>query len=249
MEKTLNTRTLVWAHRGASAYAPENTLPAFQLAVDMHADGVELDVHLSKDRQLIVCHDGRIDRTSNGTGDISAMTLEELRRFNFNNGMESFGFVTVPTLDEVYALLAPTGLSVNVEIKSHHPDVPAMCCDSAAKYGMTDRVTYSSFYHPSLVGIHACDSRIPVAPLHGVEIVYPWLYASSFGALAIHPHLATLNLEPTMIEECHMRGIRVNYWTVDSAEDQRRLAEAGCDALITNKPDLAIATLKEAGLY
>jgi Na+-driven multidrug efflux pump len=91
-EKTLNPRILVWAHRGASAYAPENTLPAFQMAVDMHADGVELDVHLSADGQLIVCHDGNIRRTSSGEGDIAKMTLAELREYSFNAGKEAFGF-------------------------------------------------------------------------------------------------------------------------------------------------------------
>ena len=115
MEKTLNTRTLVWAHRGASAYAPENTLPAFQLAAEMNADGIELDVHLSADGKLIVCHDTWIDRTSNGSGEISKMTLEELRKYSFNNKMEKYGFVPVPTLEEVYELLAPTGLTVNVD--------------------------------------------------------------------------------------------------------------------------------------
>lgn len=249
MEKTLNSRPLVWGHRGASAYAPENTLPAFQLAADMHADGVELDVHLSADGRLIVCHDAKIDRTSNGTGEISKMTLEELRKYSFSNGMETFGYVPIPTLEEVYALLAPTGLSVNVEIKGRQASLPALCCAAAEKYGMTDRVSYSSFYHPSLVGIHNVDIHLPVAPLYSNEIVYPWLYASTFGAKAIHPNQNALNVTPGMIEECHMRGIRVNFWTVDKPEDQRRLAEAGCDALITNRPDVAIETLKAAGLY
>ena len=81
--ETQNVRPLVWAHRGASAYAPENTLPAFRLAVEMHADGIELDVQLSADGKLIVCHDEKIDRTANGSGEISQMTLEELRTFSF----------------------------------------------------------------------------------------------------------------------------------------------------------------------
>lgn len=243
MEKTLNTRTLVWAHRGASAYAPENTLPAFRLAAEMHADGVELDVHLSADGQMIVCHDGKIDRTSNGTGAIASMTLEELRKYSFHNGMEQFGYVPVPTLEEVYALLAPTNLTVNVEIKSHDMRLPAMLAAAAEKYGMTGRVTYSSFYHPCLVAMHTIGTRLPIAPLYGNEIVYPWLYAASFGAQAIHPHYGAFDVSPDMITECHMRGIRVNYWTVDDPADQARLIAAGCDALITNKPDVALATL------
>lgn len=249
MEKTLNKRPLVWAHRGASAYAPENTLPAFQLAVDMHADGVELDVHLSADGQLIVCHDEKIDRTSSGTGEIKSMTLAELRALSFDNHKEGYSGVPVPTLEEVYALLAPTGLSVNVEIKGRDPRIPAMCCELAGKYGMTGRVIYSSFYHPSLLLVQENDTHLPIAPLYSNEIVYPWLYAASFGACAVHPHFSALTVSPAMIVECHRRGIRVHYWTVDRPEGIRRVAEAGCDAIISNRPDTVVETLREIGLY
>ena len=249
VEKTLNDRPLVWAHRGASAYAPENTLPAFQMAVDMHADGVELDVHLSADGKLIVCHDENIKRTSDGEGLIAKMTLAELRRFSFNAGKESFGFVPVPTLDEVYALLAPTGLSVNVEIKDANPKLPALCVELAEKYGMTDRVIYSSFDHYTLLGIHAENPRLPVAPLYSSNIVFPWLYASLFGAAAIHPHYGDLSRAPEEITECHTRGIRVHYWTVDDPAVIETVAKAGCDAIISNKPDVSIETLRSRGMY
>ena len=101
MEKTLNTRPLVWAHRGASAYAPENTLPAFRLAAEMHADGVELDVYLTKDDQIVVCHDNKIDRTSTGSGLISDHTLAELRAYSFHNSMDAYENTPIPTLAEV----------------------------------------------------------------------------------------------------------------------------------------------------
>ena len=114
---------------------------------------------------------------------------------------------------------------------------------------MTDRVYYSSFYHPNLTAVLAENHHVSVAPLYGAELVTPWLYASLFAAKAIHPHLNVLTYTPEVVKECHMRGIRVNFWTVDNPNDMRRLAEAGCDALITNKPDVAITTLKEAGLY
>ncbi len=249
IEKTLNDHPLVWAHRGASAYAPENTLPAFQLAVDMHADGVELDVHLSADGELIVCHDGSIRRTSDGEGEIAKMTLAELRKFSFNAGKEDFGFVPVPTLDEVYALLAPTGLTVNVEIKGTDPRIPALCVGQAKKYGMTDRVLYSSFDHYALVGIHAVNPRLPVAPLYSNNIVCPWLYAGILGACAIHPHYGDLQRAPAEITACHTRGIRVHYWTVDDPAVIETVAKAGCDAIITNKPDVVIDTLKSLQMY
>ncbi len=249
MEKTWNTRPLVWAHRGVSAYAPENTLPAFRLAAEVHADGVELDVYLTKDDQIVVCHDNKIDRTSTGSGLISDHTLAELRAYSFHNSMDAYENTPIPTLAEVYELLAPTGLSVNVEIKSHDSRLPAMCCDLAKRYSMEDRVYYSSFYHPALLAVHDVDPYLPVAPLFSDNLVYPWLYAATFGAQAIHPHHGALRLSPEIIRECHMRGIRVNFWTCDDPEIILTLAKAGCDALITNKPDVAIEVLKNADLY
>ena len=100
---------IVLGHRGASGYAPENTLEAFSMALEMGADGVELDVQMTRDGQLVVIHDEWIDRTSNGKGWIKDYTLEELRQFNFNNHMEGYEFCAVPLLSEVLALFKGTG--------------------------------------------------------------------------------------------------------------------------------------------
>lgn len=97
-------KTRIWAHRGASGYAPENTLEAFKLAIDEKADGIELDVQLTKDKELVVIHDEKIDRTSNGKGYVKDYTLEELKKFNFNYGNEKYEEVKIPTLKEVYEL-------------------------------------------------------------------------------------------------------------------------------------------------
>ena len=106
-------KTQVWAHRGASAYAPENTLEAFRLA-----DGVELDVQLSRDGELVVAHDETIDRVSNGTGYIKDYTLAQLKKLSFNRLFPKFKDARIPTLKEVYELLKPAGLTVNVELKT-----------------------------------------------------------------------------------------------------------------------------------
>ena len=109
----------IWAHRGSSAYAPENTLEAFALAAEMNADGIELDVHLTSDKKLAVCHDERIDRTSDGSGRIADLTLTEIQRFSFNAGFgETYKNVMLPTLEDVYKLIAPSALTVNVELKA-----------------------------------------------------------------------------------------------------------------------------------
>ena len=108
----------VWAHRGASGYAPENTLEAFQLAIEQKADGVELDVQLSKDGVLVVIHDESLDRVSDGRGYVKDYTLQELKSFNFNKMHPEYGIVRIPTLEEVYALLKNTGLTINTELKN-----------------------------------------------------------------------------------------------------------------------------------
>ena len=241
-ERTLNKRTLVWAHRGV-AYAPENTLPSFRMAVDMKADGVELDVHLTKDKKILVCHNGTVEGTSDGRGAICDLTYDEISKFNFayrvNGRYDEFGFVKAPLLDDVFELLAPTGLTVNVEIKSDEEELPAMCIALSEKYGMKDRVYYSAFNHVNLERLHETDISVPTAPLYSERILYPWVYASLIGAKAIHPAAYQVDCIPGIIRECHVRGIRVNPWTIDDEGVMDHMIEAGVDALITDLADVA----------
>ena len=111
----MENKTKVWAHRGASGEAPENTLEAFELALKQGADGLELDVHISKDGHLIVMHDEQVDRTTNGTGQIRRMTLKELKALNAGTKEQP---MEIPTLDEIYAWAQHNTMEINVEIKS-----------------------------------------------------------------------------------------------------------------------------------
>ena len=118
--------TKVWAHRGASGYAPENTLEAFELAAKQKADGVELDVQLSKDGELVVIHDEIIDRVTDGKGKVKDYTVRELKSFKANQTHPEYANSVIPTLAEVYDLLKPTGLEINVELKTgiyFYPDI------------------------------------------------------------------------------------------------------------------------------
>ncbi|NHB85223.1 hypothetical protein G7085_12910 [Tessaracoccus sp. HDW20] len=111
--------TEIWAHRGACAYAPENTLPAFELAVQMRADGVELDVQRTADGQLVTIHDETINRTSNGVGRVVDLTMEDLRRCDFTNGFAGRRGVKIPTLHEALDVFRNTSMTVNVELKNN----------------------------------------------------------------------------------------------------------------------------------
>lgn len=239
--KPIIEKTLILAHRGASGYAPENTLEAFELAAKMGADGVELDVHFTADRQVVVCHDEKVDRTSNGQGLITSYTLDELRAMDF--GYHFYGErrgIKLPTLEEVYSLLEPYGMIVNVEIKSADPDIIHACCEIAKRTGMTDKVIYSSFDHLQIQRMKDFAPDSFIAPLYGFNMLKPWNYCLDIGAKASHPRLNQIRLIDGYVKECHDRGIRVHPWTANSEEDIQMLLDAGVDAIITNYPDIAL---------
>ena len=236
----LTGNKLIFAHRGASAYAPENTLPAFELAADMKAFGVELDVHLTKDGVLVVTHDDEISRVSDGKGFVRDLTFDELRSYNFAARFEKFGRVQIPTLDEVYELLSSRGLCCNVEIKASTPGIVKKTLDCAAAHGMREKVIYSSFDHWNLTAALEYDSEAFVAPLYGTQIVKPADYAALFGARAIHPHYAQILNHPEIVARTNEIGIRIHPWTVDDPEAIKKLCDLNVGAIITNKPDVAL---------
>lgn len=232
--------TEIWAHRGASAYAPENSLEAFQEAIDQGADGVELDVHLSADGRVIVHHDATVERTSNGMGAVGDLTLRALRSFDYNAAMPGFRDVRLPTLADVLDLLAPTGMSVNVELKTTRRPYPGLL-DAVeamvARFGMADRIWYSSFNHETLRDLQNAGSRIPLGILYEHPLVDPWDYAVHMGVQALHPDESLVDDE--LIERSHALGLRVHPWTVDDPGRIGALVRLGADAVITNVPDVA----------
>ena len=238
MSKTLTPHTLIWAHRGASAYVPENTIPAFELAAEMKADGCETDVYFSKDGKIVVMHDGKIDRTSNGQGYITDYTYDELLAFDFGIKTDArFKGTRIPTMDEVFEICRRNGMTINIEIKTADPEMPAALDACAKAHNMQDGVLYSSFDHEQLARMLRVNPSAFVAPLYGFNMVKPWDYCRNMDAKASHPRYNQIELYPDYVEKCHALGIRVHPWTVDDAEAAKMLADAGCDALITNRPD------------
>lgn len=234
--------SFIYAHRGASAYAPENTLEAFALAVKMGADGIELDVHLSADGQLMVIHDEKVDRTTNGHGQVKDFTCEELQKLDASNHMEGFPNAKIPTLSEVYDLLKDTGLHVNVELKTDqnfYPGIEKKCLELAKEKGMEDRIVYSSFNHYSIANILKEDPTAKTGLLYMSGLYEPWRYARLVGAKYIHPMYANLLL-PGLVEGCLANGIGINPWTIDDPEIMKLCLVSGI-GIITNKPDVAVA--------
>lgn len=236
----------ICGHRGASGYAPENTLEAFQLAVDLGADAVELDVQLTRDGQILVAHDETIDRVSNGTGPIAAQTLAALKKYDFNRVHPEYEGAKAPTLNEVFELLKPTRLMINVELKNSinpYPGMEERCLELAAKMGMEERIIYSSFNHYSLLRVKEIDNKAVCGLLFSDILVRPWKYALEVGVEALHPHFGqTIYLED-FCRKAHEVGLAVNVWTVNFERDMKRVIELGCDMMITNYPDRAKALL------
>lgn len=240
----MNTRIL--AHRGASFYAPENTMPSFEMALEQGADGVELDVHLSKDGELVVMHDERVDRTTNAKGFIKDYTLAELKSFDASCGMPGYAGVQIPTLREVYDLFRLTSKMINVEIKTDIMDYPGIVDKLLAmedEMGMNGRILYSSFNHYSVYELLVKRPEAKIGLLYLSIFASPWTYAKSMGAAALHPHYITISKTPDMAKECSELGIETNIWTVDDPAVMERLQKAGVTSIITNKPDLAATVL------
>ena len=243
----MNINTAVWAHRGASAYAPENTMPAFRMAADMGADGVELDVHLTADGHVVVAHDPTVDRVSEGTGAIAAMTLEQLLQLNFNKLHPEAGCSRIPLLSEVLQWASGTGLYINIEIKDRqpHPGIEAACVDIVNACNMRKRVIYSSFDHYTLMRLRDIDTSAAIGLLYSENMYQPWQYAGMLQANALHPYYLSL-YNPGIVAYCRHSGVKLHPWTIDDPGVLRQACLLGVDAVITNKPDVALVVRRDA---
>lgn len=230
--------TKVWAHRGASAHAPENTLPAFELAYALGADAIELDVQLSKDGVPVIIHDEKIDRVSDGTGYVREYTLEELRSFSVNQKFPAYGRVGIPTLSEVYDLVTNMELEINLELKNSeifYEGLEEKVLKLAEEKGVEERIIYSSFNHYSMRKIQRLLPSARTAFLYSEGILDIADYASKHGAYAVHPSMKNLEYPGVdIVRACHDRGVKVHVWTVNKEADIEKLQKMGADAVITN---------------
>lgn len=233
-------KPLVLAHRGASAYAPENTLAAFNLAFELGADGIELDVSLTRDGIPVVIHDDTVDRTTNGHGAVNQFTLAELQQLDASNRMEKYRGEKIPTLEEVLRAVGKRGL-INIEIKSTglKTDGVEGAVLAAIENTGAPRVLISSFNPLALRRMFLLDPRLPrgllYAPRLPIFLRRAWL-RPLVRPTALHPHFSMVTRE--FVAWAHQRGYQVNTWTVDEPDVARRLIEWGVDGIITNKPDV-----------
>lgn len=238
---------LVFGHRGAKAYAPMNTLPAFVLAADQGAYGIELDVWLSADGVPVILHDERVDGTTNSSGNIREMMLAQIQSLDAGSYFSpDFAGVQIPTLEQVFTEVGQRFSCINVEIKAPG-DADPLASDGVeqavatliARYNMQDKVIVSSFSGRVLGWFRA------VMP--SVRLGYLFM---TFDALEhpIIPHCAYLHPYHEMIEAggpVLAMGKPLNTWTVNSPQRARELAALGVHAIITDAPDTILAALSE----
>lgn len=247
-------RPRVFAHRGGCAIGPENTIAAFDRGLAAGADGLELDVRLSADGIVVVCHDEMLDRTTDATGAVSARTAAELSRvdagFGFTDAAGHHPFrglgVGIPTLREV--LQRYRDIPIIIEMKPDSEEMGRAFAAEITAAGALDRVCAAGFGSRSL---SAARAALPgVASSASQMEVRLALYRSWAGWPPMHPpyggyqvpeHAGTLRVvSPRFIRHAHRAGLEVQLWTVDEAADMERLLGWGVDALISNRPDVAV---------
>ncbi len=240
-------KTKIFAHRGASGYAPENTMEAFELANNLGAHGIEIDVQMTRDNQLVVCHDERVDRVSDGIGRVAEMRYSELKKLKFNRLHPEYGDCRLPTLQEVLEFIKETPMHINIELKNSHVAYPLLidkCLECVTLAGVKDRVIYSSFNHHSMVALKREDPQTYCGLLYGHTMVEPWKYAKALGVDAILPEYHELLLITDTVDQAHVNGLEVNTWTVNEDQAMKTLISMGVERLITNYPDRALALLQ-----
>lgn len=240
-------RPIVFAHRGASAYAPENTLASFKLALEQGADGIELDAKLSADGHVVVLHDATLERTTNGRGFIWEHSLDDLRSLDAGSHFsEAFRAERIPLLEEVLEALG-TRLYINVELTNYRTPRDGLVmkvCELVRKHALQERVIFSSF-HPH--NLEQAKQMLPAVP-RGLLARPAWrgAWARSFGFTfgdyaALHPNIVDVSAQ--QIRRVHRLKRRVHVWTVASAEVVRRLVGWGVDGIFTVDPRLVLREL------
>ncbi len=257
-------KPLAFAHRGGAKRWPENTLRAFQESIARGYRHIETDIHLTRDGQLVVFHDDTLDRCTDGSGPIAARTVAELKRLDAGyrftpDGGATYPFrgqgITIPTLEEALAL-GPE-IRFNLEMKPHTPAIAWTLWDFLRAREDRRRVLAASAYSPNVIEFRRLsDGSVPSSPGFD-EILKFWtavrtgthrlVYGArgpDFHALQLpvkHGPLTVTNKR--LVRVAHAYGLHVHVWTIDEADEMRRLVELGVDGIMTDRPDLLLKVL------
>ncbi len=253
-------RPLVFAHRGGGGLYPENTLGAFEYSAKMGVDALELDVHSTADGTLVVMHDGSVDRTTNGRGKVSDLTLADLKKldagylFTDDNGA-TFPFrgkgITIPTLQEIFEKLPR--MTFNIEPKQATPSITEPLCQMIRQYKMTEKVIVGSFRQTAIDEFRAACPEVATSasPAEVSEFLAMYKtgiaasYTPPFQALQVPVNAGFLNVvSKDFIAAAHRQNLQVHVWTINDPDEMRRLIDFGVDGIMTDYPDRLLQLLE-----
>jgi len=242
-------RPTIFAHRGSSAYAPESTLAAFKLAIQQHADAIELDAKLSADGQVVVMHDETVDRTTDGSGWVNSLSLAELKRLDAGSKFSlTYQSEKIPTLAEVFEVIG-NQIFINVELKnisSPIDDLPDRVVSLVKQYRLENSVILSSYNPIALIRARFLLPKVPLGLITFRGLAKATLRSRMvrFGPLlALHP--ASMDVTPELIHAAHQAKCRVHAYAVKQPDEMQRLFELGVDGIFTVDPPLAQKVLAE----
>jgi glycerophosphoryl diester phosphodiesterase len=225
-------KPLVIAHRGASGYLPENTLPAYELAVAQRADMIEVDLHRTRDGAVVITHDEELAGIG-GRGEIADATLAEVRALDAGAGAR------VPTIDELldgFGSRIPLNLELKRGTRHEYAGLEEAALDALIRRGLLDRMLFSSFYDPVLERLRALSPEARIALL--ISRKFPQgavARARALGAEALNPEDSIVTKD--LVQEAHDAGLAVYVFTVDAEAELRRFLDLGVDGIFTNLPD------------
>jgi len=255
-------RPLVYAHRGGAALRPENTLAAFDHGLALGADGLEFDVHLSRDGVVVVHHDSVLERTTNGRGPVAALSAAELGALDAGytfvpDGADGFPYrgqgLGIPTFEAVVARYP--GVPFIIELKSRQEELARRTVEVLQAGAAADRVAVASFYGSAVRKVRRLDPRIVTGAareeirwaLYRSWIGWP-LRETAYQEFHVPERSGrTAIVTPAFIRHAHRAGLPVKVWTVDEPSDLDRLLNWGVDGVISDRPDLAVAAVRRCG--
>ncbi|PAE43911.1 glycerophosphodiester phosphodiesterase [Bacillus sp. 7884-1] len=236
--------TQIFAHRGYSSAFAENTMSAFIAAEKAGADGLELDVQLTKDGEVVVIHDEKLDRTTSGKGFVKNFTFKEIRKLNANK--KGVNKEPIPSLIEVLEWMQSNQLVCNIELKNNlfpYEGMEEKVIHLVRRFNLSNRIIISSFNHYSIVLSYRSAPEIETAPLFNERLYMPWVYAQSIRAQGIHPKLVSVT--DGIIKGAIENGIAVRPYTVNKDTDMQRLYKLNCTSIITDDPVKALKIRKQ----
>lgn len=238
--------TSIFAHRGSKGNRPENTLSAFREALSLDIEGIELDVHMTKDNQLVVIHDETVNRTTNGKGFVKGLTLYEIKQLDAGSWFsKEYEGEKIPTLSEVLELVQPSNFKLNIELKNDvfaYEGIEEVVLNEVERYSYTANVILSSFNHYSIRKCLELNPTLETGVLFMEGLYHPWEYAKYVGATSIHV------FEPAAayyVQRQEANRIPIRTFTVNNDDQIAFFIKNHIDAIFTDYPEKALNIRKQ----